>query len=232
MKEKGEHLSDCGCEVAGMMADTERGEDVREDCIKLYRQAEELGTADAIRRGAFQLMLPLKMGRFALPPLGDPETIPRDMLRLLKENIDGGRGYRPARTMLPVNTLIWFYRRRPEMEQCLKLKQVLTDRGYLFAGDVNNGKLPVVNVLRDSNGRMNDPRQCQVNLKKFHHHHTPTFAYISRCSLRSRPLDNCREHLTAVLPRTLGEELHIVLHRGPEHLPAQFVRRIVFEVSF
>lgn len=160
MEEESEQVSNCGFQIAAMMADSERGEDVREDCIKLYRKAEELGKADAIHRGSFQLMLLLMMGRFGVSPMGDPEEIARSMLKLLRENIGGGGGYRPARTMLPVNTLIWFYRRRPEMEECLRLKQMLTDRGYLFARDVNKGKLAVVNVLQDADGRSHESRQC------------------------------------------------------------------------
>ena len=160
VEEKSEQVSNCGFQVAAMMADSEGGEDVREDCVKLYRQAEQLGDVDAIHRGAFQLILLLMLGRFGVAPLGDSEKIARDMLRLLRENIGEAGLYRPARTMLPVNTLIWFYRRRPEIEECLRLKQVLTDRGYLFARDVNKGKLAVANVLQDDDGRSEESGRC------------------------------------------------------------------------
>ncbi len=164
LDEKCEQLWNYGFQIAAIMAASEKEEDVRKDLVELYQQVEKAQDPATIYRGTFQLLLLLMMERFGLPPLGNQELVARGILRTLKRDIGGKEGFRPARMMLPVNTLIWFYRRRPEIEQCLRLKQALSDSGYLFARDVNKGRLAVVNGLQDGDAQSDRPRRCHSGL--------------------------------------------------------------------
>lgn len=159
LEEQSEQLWNCGFQIAAMMAASERGEDVRKNCVELYQRVE-VADGDLLHVWAFHLLLLLMMKKFGLPALGDQEEVARSMLKMLRENLTGEGPFRVVRTILPINTLTLFYRNRPEFQECLTLKQAVTDRGYLFARDVNKGKLPVVNVLQDSDEQVEESRQC------------------------------------------------------------------------
>ena len=152
LDEEGEQIWNCGFQIAAMLAASERGEDVRKDCIELYGRVDET-EGEVLHRWAFQLLLLMMMERFSMSLLGDKEEVAKSMLEMLRENIMGEGEFRPARTLLPVNSLVWFYRNRPEFDECLKLKQEMARRGYLFARDVNKGELAVVKALQDGDGK-------------------------------------------------------------------------------
>jgi Fungal specific transcription factor domain len=156
---EGRDLCNCGFRIAAMLAASERGEDVREQCVELYGEVK--GLEDDMHRWAFEVMLLLVMERFGLPAHADQEKVAGCMLDLLRRNIMGDEEFRPGRTLFPLNLLIWYYRhRRQEKEECLRLKSQLTGRGYLFTRDINKGRLLLPSVLRDAKVDEDSTKRC------------------------------------------------------------------------
>lgn len=78
-------VSDCG-NVCGFG----EGENVRDECLDLY-----------------QMLLLQFMERVGLPLLGDIEELAGKMMEELRMNIMRKGDFRPVRTLMPVDSLIW-----------------------------------------------------------------------------------------------------------------------------
>ena len=145
LDDDGQLIWNYGFEMAALLSASENGEDVREWCRNLYVKLEDLKVGDVIHRWCFKLYLLMLMEKIG-EQRGDQEGIAQQIFDAMKEVMMGD--FWPQRALMPVNMLVWFYRGRERFKECLQMKQRTSDRGTLFARDVNKCDLPVVKIVR------------------------------------------------------------------------------------